>query len=77
MWSKKEAKEAKEANKKEGLEFRAKMHVSSRKEMRKGATEGGEEKRRERNQRRKRGMSKTGRGVGYGECRKGVISEGK
>ena len=42
-----------------------------------GRGEGGEEKRRERNQRSKRGMNKTGREVGYGECRKRVISEGK
>lgn len=59
--------------------LRAEMHMDSWKELSKGATrgEGGEEKRRERNQRSKRGMNKTGREVGYGECRKRVISEGK
>lgn len=42
--------------------LRVEMHMDSCKELSKGATrwEGGEEKRRERNQRRKRGMRKLG-----------------
>lgn len=73
LWNKNEAKG------RGSRVLRAEMHMDSWKELSKGATrgEGGEEKRRERNQRSKRGMNKTGREVGYGECRKRVISEGK